>query len=61
MMLQRYESTYESKIKNGFIKKSEWQLLQDATIKYLTAAGFDDKVKAVTIMHFEKEAVNLPQ
>ncbi len=58
-MLKWYAAVYEARVTRGFIKPEEWQALQDATMRYLSAAGFDDKVKALILRQFEIEGARL--
>ena len=58
-MLKWYAAVYEVRVTRGFVKQEEWGALQDATMKYLNAAGFDDKVKALILREFEIEGAKL--
>ncbi len=58
-MLKWYAAVYQARVARGFIKPEEWQALQDATMKYLNAAGFDNKVKALILRQFEIEGARL--
>jgi hypothetical protein len=58
-MLKWYAAVYEIRVTRGFIKKEEWGALQDATMKYLNAAGFDNSVKALFLREFEVQGANL--
>jgi hypothetical protein len=58
-MLKWYAAVYEIRINRGFVKKEEWGALQDATMNYLNAAGFDNRVKALFLHEFELEGAKL--
>jgi hypothetical protein len=59
-MLTHYARLYEIRSTQGSITKNQWAKLQEATMKYLKVAGFDDKTKAAVLYELEIEGSKLP-
>jgi len=58
-MLKWYAAVYETRTTRGFVTKEQWGALQDATMKYLNVAGFDNRIKALFLHEFELEGAKL--